>query len=112
MSKNWVETEEPQMTSQYSAYALRAGLARLHGRTRMPTPTRPDTHVDARACTHRPVSNIYCFFMATVIRERASILRHTYIACLVITETACVYCAVRTGSLNVIQFVGLSGGGG
>ena len=25
MSKNLVEPEEPQMTSQYSAYALRAG---------------------------------------------------------------------------------------
>jgi len=26
---------------------------------------------------------------------RASMLRHTYIACLVITRTECVYCAVR-----------------
>ena len=30
MSKNVVETEGPQMTSQYGAYALRAGLARLY----------------------------------------------------------------------------------
>jgi hypothetical protein len=30
MSKNVVETEGPQMTSQYGAYALHAGKARLH----------------------------------------------------------------------------------
>jgi hypothetical protein len=29
MSKNIVETEGPQMTSQYGAFTLRAGLARL-----------------------------------------------------------------------------------
>ena len=33
-SKNWVETEGPQMTSQYEAHALHAGLARLHARMR------------------------------------------------------------------------------
>jgi hypothetical protein len=32
MSKNIVETNEPQMTSQYGAYALRAGFARLYAR--------------------------------------------------------------------------------
>jgi hypothetical protein len=31
MSKNVVETEGPQMTSPYGAYALHAGLARLRG---------------------------------------------------------------------------------
>jgi hypothetical protein len=30
-------------------------------------------------------------------------LRYTHIVSLVITETECVYCAVRTGSLNIIQ---------
>ena len=30
MSKNVVGTEVPQMTSQYGAYALHAGLARLN----------------------------------------------------------------------------------
>ena len=34
MSKNWVEPEGPHMTSQHGAYALHAGLARLHARTR------------------------------------------------------------------------------
>ena len=39
MSKNVVETEGPQMTSQYGEYALRAGLARLYARMRMHTQT-------------------------------------------------------------------------
>ena len=57
MSKNMVEPEEPQMTSQYGAYALRARLARLHERIRMHTPTRPGTH----ARTHTQ-TNKKCFF--------------------------------------------------
>jgi hypothetical protein len=53
MSKNIVETEGPQMTLQYGAHALRDGLARLHSRMRMHTPTRPGTHMHAR--THARV---------------------------------------------------------
>ena len=49
MSKNRVEREGPQMTSQYGAYALRAGFARLHAL--MHTPTRPLTHMHARMHT-------------------------------------------------------------
>jgi hypothetical protein len=41
------------------------------------------THASAHACTHWPRSNTYCFSTATVIRERASVWRYTYIACLV-----------------------------
>ena len=48
MSKNAVETEGPQMTSQHGAYALRAGLGRLYARIRMQMPTRPGTHMHAR----------------------------------------------------------------
>ena len=44
MSKNEVEPEGPQMTSQHGAYMLNAGYARLHARTRMHTSTRPSTH--------------------------------------------------------------------
>ena len=42
--------------------------------------TRPRTR------THRPICNTYCFFTATTIRGRASVLRYTYeyIACLVL----------------------------
>jgi hypothetical protein len=39
------------MTSQHGAYALRAGLATLHARVRMHTPTRPGTHMHARTRT-------------------------------------------------------------
>jgi hypothetical protein len=72
MSKNVVENEGPQMTSQHGAYALYAGLARLHARMRMHTPTCPRTHM--HVCTHRPISN-----KAKTVCERASILRYTYI---------------------------------
>jgi hypothetical protein len=78
MSKNVVETEGPQMTSQYGAYALHAEKARLHPRTSMHTPTRSGTHTHAR--TPSPASTNYCLSTATMIRKRASILRNTYIA--------------------------------
>jgi hypothetical protein len=48
------------------------------GYTRMHTLTHPRTH--ARARTHRPICNTYCFSTATVIREHVSLLRYTYIA--------------------------------
>jgi hypothetical protein len=51
MPKNMVETKGLQMTSQYGAYALHAGLARLDARTRLHTPMRPSTHTHAR--THK-----------------------------------------------------------
>ena len=82
MSKNVVEPEGPQITSQYGAYELHAGKARLHARTRMSTPTRTSTHTDA----HEEISNTYCFSSATRIRESASKLRYAYIACLVIMK--------------------------
>ena len=47
------------MTSQYGAYALHAGLARLHARIRMNTPTRPGTHIHARKHTHRDKKVIF-----------------------------------------------------
>jgi hypothetical protein len=53
ISKNIVETEGPQVTSQYGAYALHAGLARLYARMRMHTPTRPgNARTHARACIY------------------------------------------------------------
>jgi hypothetical protein len=52
MSKNVGETEEPQMTSQHGEYALHAGLARLHTRMRMHTPTSSGSHLHARTDTH------------------------------------------------------------
>ena len=40
-------------------------------------------HKHAHAHTHTRICNIYRFSTATIIRERASILRYTYIVCLV-----------------------------
>ena len=41
------------------------------------------THASTHACTHRPVSNTYRFFTATMICERASVFRYMYTAPLV-----------------------------
>jgi hypothetical protein len=87
----------PQMSSQHGAYALHAGKARLHARTLMHTPTHPGTHMHAH--TSRPTRNSYCSSTATMIRVRASILRYTYIACLVIFLT------VRINSYRAQQTV-------
>jgi hypothetical protein len=83
MPKNMMATEGPQ----YGAYALHAGKARLHSRTIMYT--RPCIHTRTHARTNRPISNNYFFSTATMIRERPSVLRHTYIACLVCSEKYC-----------------------
>jgi hypothetical protein len=55
------------------------------------TPTRPGnhthTHKHARSSAHThthtysQIHNTYCFSTSTIIRERASKLRYTYIAC-------------------------------
>ena len=72
------------MTSQYGAYALLAGLARLYAR--MHTPTRPGNHMHVHtrkhAHTHQYVILI-AYPQQQWFRERASVLRYTYIACLV-----------------------------
>jgi hypothetical protein len=86
MSKNIMETEQLQMTSQYGAYALRTGLARLYARTRMHTPTRPGNHVHARKRMHAHTDQyviLIAFPQQQWLRKRASMLRYTYIACVV-----------------------------
>ena len=52
MSKILVETEGPQMTSQYGAYAFHSGLERLHALMRMYTPTRLGTNMHGRTRKH------------------------------------------------------------
>ena len=81
MSKNMVEPEEPQMTSQYGAYELHASYASLHTCMRMQTPTRLSTRTHAR--THTQICDTYCFFTATMVHQHASVLRYVYIVCLV-----------------------------
>jgi hypothetical protein len=90
MSKNVVEPEGPLMTSQYGAYALRAGLAKLHALIRKHTPSLRSTQ-----CTHAPTSKhahtdqyvgliLLAFPLQQWFRERSSMLRYTYIVCTVI----------------------------
>jgi hypothetical protein len=47
MSKNVVENEGPQMTSQYGAYAMNAELARLHAHVHAPGYRHSRTHTYA-----------------------------------------------------------------
>ena len=65
MSKNLVETKGPQMKSQYGAYTLRAGLARLYAHAHAPRYPHACTH--AQAYTHRPICNTYCFSTKTMV---------------------------------------------
>ena len=74
--------------SQNGAYALRAGLARLHARIRMHAPTCPGTHMHARMRKHAPTGQyliLIAFPQQQWFHERASLLRYTYVACLVKT---------------------------
>jgi hypothetical protein len=52
MSKNLVETEGTQMTSQHGAYALRAGIASPYARMRIHKPKLSGTHMHARTRKH------------------------------------------------------------
>jgi hypothetical protein len=74
------------MTPQYGAYALRAGLTRLYARMHMHTPTRPSNHMHSRTRKHAHADQVVIFIafpQQQWFRERASVLRYTYIACLV-----------------------------
>jgi hypothetical protein len=90
MSKNIVETERPQMTSQYGAYALRAGLAKLYELMRMHTPTRRSTHMHARTRKHAHTDQyviLIAFPLQQWFLEHASVLRYTYIVVLLLLST-------------------------
>jgi hypothetical protein len=79
MSKNLVETEGPQMTSQHGADMLRAGLARLYARMRRHTPTRPGSHMHARTRKRAHTDQyvvLIVFRLQQWSRERASVLRY------------------------------------
>jgi hypothetical protein len=73
------------MTSQYGAYALRAGLARLYARLHTHTPTCPGTHMHARTPKHAHTDQyeiLISFPQQQWFRERASMLCYTYIVVL------------------------------
>ena len=50
------------------------------------TRIRTRAHAQTRACAHTQSYNIYCFSTATMIRQRASMLRYAYIASLVFSN--------------------------
>jgi hypothetical protein len=54
----------------------------MHARTC--TRLRGRAQARRRARTHAQICNMYCFSTAKMTRERASVLRYTYIACLVL----------------------------
>jgi hypothetical protein len=84
--ENVVETEGTQMTSQYGAYALRAELERIYAPTRIHTSTHPGTPMHARQLKYAHTDQyvtLIAFPQQQWFRERASVSRYTYIACLV-----------------------------
>ena len=54
-----VEPEGPQVTSQYGAYALQAGLTKLYARMRMHTLKRLGTQMHACARTHTQTNKYF-----------------------------------------------------
>ena len=81
------------MTSEHGACALHAVLARLYARMRVHTPMRPGNDIHARRREHAHTDQcviLLAFLQQQWFRERASMLRYTYIACLV----AHIRCAV------------------
>jgi hypothetical protein len=85
MSKNLVEREGPQKTSPDGACALHDRYARLHARTRAHACISWRTREPACARTQRQICNTNYFSTVKLIRERAPVIRYTYIECLVIT---------------------------
>jgi hypothetical protein len=79
-----------EATNDNTTHALCVLDKQGHSRSRVYT--RLDTHARARAHTqtHTQICNTYTFSTAKMIRERASMLHYTHIACLVhVIGTAC-----------------------
>ena len=55
--------------------------------------------------THSEYAILIAFPCHQWLHESASLLRYTYIACLVIIESERVYCAVRSECLNVFRLI-------
>jgi hypothetical protein len=82
MSKNVVETEGPQMTSQYGAYALRAGKTRLHSRMRTHTTTPPGTHTHARTRMNTQTSKWFLLLFHSNSDSQTRLDVTSYVHCL------------------------------
>jgi hypothetical protein len=81
MSENCGETKGD--TNDVTTWRIRVHTryAKLH--THAHAPEYPHARAHTHTHTHRPISNTCCFSTATMIRKSASLLRYTYIACLV-----------------------------
>ena len=66
------------MTSQYGAYALRAGLARLYARMRIHTPTRSGTHKHPRTRKHAHTGQ---YVILTAFPQQQWFREHTSALC-------------------------------
>jgi hypothetical protein len=78
MSKNVVDTEGPEMTSEHGAYALHAGLARPYARMRVHTPMRPGNDMHARRHEHAHTDQcviLLAFLQQQWFHKRDSMLR-------------------------------------
>ena len=99
MSKNVVQPEGPQMTSQYGAYELRAGIARLYAlcaftRPRVRVLTRTHARTRKHALTDQYVILI-AFPQQQLFRERACVT--LYLHCLYCYRLYCLMMACRKG---------------
>ena len=74
------------VTITYGAYALHNGNARLHG-----------ARIRRQAC------NTYCFSTATMIWERASILRYTFIASLAVCQRKHIFWVFQGNIMSLIS---------
>jgi hypothetical protein len=94
-SKYVVEPEGPQMATwrRVACWISKATLAQADASACAPTPTR--TNAYARTRTHTQLCNSLCFSTATIIRDRASLLRYTYIACLVYLKRRIVLIVIK-----------------
>jgi hypothetical protein len=81
MWKNIAERGRPQMTIRFACWVIKA----------------TNTHSEY-------VIHIACPLQKW-LHERASMLRYTYIACLVIIDKESVYCAERTAPLNNTGYI-------
>ena len=79
MSLNAVEPEKPQITT----WRMRAST-----RPRPRARTHTHTHTRKHTRSHTEICDTYCFYTATVVSCKRSMLRHMYIACLVLI---CIY---------------------
>ena len=91
MSKNLVETRGT--TNYVTIWRIRVACwiskaAGTYAPAHAHAPGYPHARTHGRACTHRPLSNTYCFSTTKMIRERTSLLRYTYIVPLVMVYLA------------------------